>query len=310
MTTPTHHILATLLPEHTITRLSPDGVRAQTADGSDVTVWWYRTPQQARTVVTALEALTGKQAIPVLRGADIAGKVSARPAVIVDTPVGVQLSSVINRLTPTHIHALGRQLGHLVADIHQVPAVHYGALAGPGVPSQRALLESRVTEACRRLVAGGFCNQQRADALQGIITTTYTDDPAPAYVVHGAIHPDDIWIERSGQHYTITTITGWNSAHGGRPAADHVRLADACAADAYFGLRVGYGEVYDERCQRPFDQLRERVLLPERLVWTLSRAGHAANHAQPDEAARLLSIVQRWCDAIRQSTDPTEEEDL
>jgi len=309
MTTPTHILLRALLPEHTVIRLSPDEVRAQTADGSDVTVWWFRTPQQARTVVTALEALNGKEAIPLMRAADIAGRITTRPAVIVNSPAGVPFHSIIDRLTTQQLLTLGRQFGHLVADIHQHPALHYGPLAAPGFISQQALLLHRVNEACMRLCDAGILSTHRADTLRDIIATTFTDETAPACLVHGALAPEHLWIERSGQHFTIAAITGWNAAFGGRPAADHVRIADAFSADALFSLRIGYGEVYDERCQRPADQLRERVLLPERLVWTLSRAGHAASHAQPDEAARLLTIVHRWCDAIHQSADPTEEEE-
>jgi hypothetical protein len=310
MTTPTHILLRALLPEHTVIRLSPDEVRAQTADGSDVTVWWFRTPQQARTVVTALDALNGTQAIPLVRGADISGTLTTRPAVVVNSPAGVPFHSISDRLTSLQLHTLGRQLGHLVADIHRHSAMHYGALAAPGFITQQALLQHRAHEACARLCDAGLLTTQGADALLTVIATTHTDDTAAACLVHGALAPEHLWIVRSGQHYSIAAITGWNAAFGGRPAADHVRMADAFCADALFSLRIGYGEVYDERSQRPADQLRERVLLPERLVWTLSRAGHAASHAQPDEAARLLSIVHRWCEAIRQSADSTEEEEI
>jgi hypothetical protein len=308
MQTPTHLLLRTLLPEHTVTRLSPDGVRAQTADGSDVTVWWFRTAQQARTVVTALEMLHGKQAIPSLRGADIAGTITQRPAVIVDSPIGTPLTQCIDRLTTPQRHALGRQLGHLVADIHQHPASHYGPLAAPGFHSHAALLRARIAEAGNRLVAEKILDRTRCDALTAVIGSTVDDDSAHACLIHGAIGPESIWVDRTGQQVTISAFTQWNSAFGGRPAAEHVRLADACADDAYFALRIGYGEVYDERSQRPIDQHRERSLLPERLTWMFSRAAHAATQAQTDEAHRLLTVLQRWCDAIHTSPYPTEEE--
>ena len=308
MQTPTHLLLRTLLPEHTVTRLSPDGVRAQTADGSDVTVWWFRTAQQARTVVTALEMLHGKQAIPSLRGADIAGTITQRPAVVVDSPIGTPLTQCIDRMTTPQRHALGRQLGHLVADIHQHPASHYGPLAAPGFHSHAALLRARIAEAGNRLVAEKILDRSRCDGLTAVIGSTINDDSAHACLIHGAIGPESIWVDRTGQQVTISAFTQWNSAFGGRPAAEHVRLADACADDAYFALRIGYGEVYDERSQRPIDQHRERSLLPERLTWMFSRAAHAATQAQTDEAHRLLTVLQRWCDAIHTSPYPTEEE--
>ena len=308
MQTPTHLLLRTLLPEHTVTRLSPDGVRAQTADGSDVTVWWFRTAQQARTVVTALDLLHGKQAIPSLRGADIAGTITQRPAVVVDSPIGTPLTQCIDRLTTPQRHALGRQLGHLVADIHQHPASHYGPLAAPGFHSHAALLRARIAEAGNRLVAEKILDRSRCDGLTAVIGSTINDDSAHACLIHGAIGPESIWVDRTGQQVTISAFTQWNSAFGGRPAAEHVRLADACADDAYFALRIGYGEVYDERSQRPIDQHRERSLLPERLTWMFSRAAHAATQAQTDEAHRLLTVLQRWCDAIHTSPYPTEEE--
>jgi hypothetical protein len=308
MQTPTHLLLRTLLPEHTVTRLSPDGVRAQTADGSDVTVWWFRTAQQARTVVTALEMLHGKQAIPSLRGADIAGTITQRPAVVVDSPIGTPLTQCIDRMTTPQRHALGRQLGHLVADIHQHPASHYGPLAAPGFHSHAALLRARIAEAGNRLVAEKILDRSRCDGLTAVIGSTINDDSAHACLIHGAIGPESIWVDRTGQQVTISAFTQWNSAFGGRPAAEHVRLADVCADDAYFALRIGYGEVYDERSQRPIDQHRERSLLPERLTWMFSRAAHAATQAQTDEAHRLLTVLQRWCDAIHTSPYPTEEE--
>jgi hypothetical protein len=252
--------------------------------------------------------LRGKQAIPTVRGADIAGNILQRPAVVVDSPTGTPLAQCIDRLTTPQRHALGRQLGHLVADIHQHAASHYGPLAAPGFHSHAALLRARIAEAGDRLVAEKILDRTRCDVLTAVIGSTINDDSAPACLIHGAIGPESIWAERTGQQVTISAFTQWNSAFGGRPAAEHVRLADACADDAYFALRIGYGEVYDERSQRPIDQLRERSLLPERLAWMLSRAAHAATHAQTDDAHRLLTVVQRWCDAIHTSTYPTEEE--
>jgi hypothetical protein len=252
--------------------------------------------------------LHGKQAIPSLRGADIAGTITQRPAVIVDSPIGTPLTQCIDRLTTPQRHALGRQLGHLVADIHQHPASHYGPLAAPGFHSHAALLRARIAEAGNRLVAEKILDRTRCDALTAVIGSTVDDDSAHACLIHGAIGPESIWVDRTGQQVTISAFTQWNSAFGGRPAAEHVRLADVCADDAYFALRIGYGEVYDERSQRPIDQHRERSLLPERLTWMFSRAAHAATQAQTDEAHRLLTVLQRWCDAIHTSPYPTEEE--
>lgn len=308
MNTPTHILLNILLPEHSITRLSPDGARAQTADGSDVTIWWFRTPQQAKTALSALELLRGTQKIPALRAADVTGTVSQRPAIVVDSPSGVPLGTIIDRLSTTQQHAIGRQLGNIVADIHQHAVPSYGALHTPGYQNHKAQLQIRITEAITRLIDAQLLTSATGDALNTLIAATVTDDHTDACLIHGALGPDSIWIDRSGTQPAITTVTSWNSAFGGRPAAEHVRLADACANDAYFALRIGYGEVYDERCQRPSDQLRERTLLPERLSWVLSKAAHAATHAQPDEATRLLTIIQRWCDAIQQSASATEEE--
>jgi hypothetical protein len=60
-----------------------------------------------------------------------------------------------------------------------------------------------------------------------VIGSTINDDIAPACLVHGAIGPKSIWVERTGQQVSISAFTQWNSAFGGRPASEHVRSADA-----------------------------------------------------------------------------------
>lgn len=308
MTTVMHQLLDILIPTASVQRVSPDGSRAMLGDGSERTVWWYRTPQQAHTTVRALQIIHGQQAAPVLVAADVRGQICQQSAVVVATPAGAPLATIQHRLHAEHLHALGRQLGDLIADVHAHALPHYGSLIAGGQHSHDAWLAAKCDEAAQRLIDGGVATWADCDRLRAVIHTTLPGDSRPACLVHGSLGPEDIWVEKTGQSYRITTLTGWNAAFGGRPAADHVRLHDACAEPHWLPLRVGYGETYDERSQRPADQLRERSLLPERLVWMAMRAGSAALRAQRDEAARCFLIVKRWCDALDASATTREEE--
>ena len=196
----------------------------------------------------------------------------------------------------------------MVADIHAHTLPHYGSLIAAGQHSHTAWLTAKSDEAIRRLHDAGITNMSDGDRLMRVIAGTFGAEERPACLIHGGLGPDDVWVEPHGTQYRISTLTGWHAAFGGRPAADHVRLHDACADDVWLPLRVGYGEAYDERCQRPADQLRERSLLPERLVWMLMRAGAAALRAQQDEAIQCFLIVKRWCDALEASQTMREEE--
>ena len=70
---------------------------------------------------------------------------------------------------------------------------------------------------------------------------------------------------------------------GGNDVSFDIGVAD----NAYFSLRVGYGNAYDETTERRYDQLREFALRPYRLVLFLEagRADLALALMQADEAA-------------------------
>jgi hypothetical protein len=308
MTTATHRLLDILTPTAALQRVSPDESQAWFDDGTAVTIWWYRTPQHARTAVSVLQRLHGATALPTLRAADIQGALVERPAVVIAHPSGAPLQQIGHRLTQRQLHAVGKQLGQLMASIHQHTVPHYGSLIGAGQHSHAAWLSEKATQACDRLHDAGIATRAECGAVTTVVQSTYTGDERAACLVHGQLAPADIWVLARGDEYRITAITGWHAAFGGRPAAEHVRLADACAAELWQPLRIGYGDAYDEACQRPIDQLRERSLLPDRLVWMLMRAGTAAFRAERNEAAACFLIVKRWCEALAASTTTREEE--
>jgi len=90
-------------------------------------------------------------------------------------------------------------------------------------------------------------------------------------LVYGGMSPRTILVQHAERGWRISGLTGWGQALGWSPAWDHVTLLDATEEPRYFGLRVGYGNGYDDNTTRTYEQVREHALAPYRLLLMLDR---------------------------------------
>ena len=88
---------------------------------------------------------------------------------------------------------------------------------------------------------------------------------------------------RPSWSWWISGLTSWEHALGWSPAWDHATLFDTTHDPWFFGLRVGYGNAYDEHTQRTYEQVREHALAPYRALLALRRMHETA--ARGDTAA-------------------------
>ncbi|HEX5691131.1 MAG TPA: hypothetical protein VFX76_14050, partial [Roseiflexaceae bacterium] len=111
--------------------------------------------------------------------------------------------------------------------------------------------------------------------------------------VCGGLRPDAILVRRSENRWSLSALLGWEQALGWSPAWDHTTFLDAAAGPRWFGLRVGYGNSYDETTTRAYEQVREHALRPYRMLLALQRLGESNDSAQRGRLRDLLKGLMR-----------------
>jgi aminoglycoside phosphotransferase (APT) family kinase protein len=205
---------------------------------------------------------------------------------------GLPLPDVVADLDEESRYELGRELGALLARVHGYGAAAYGPLSPAAPPSSRrpepteGLSEARSADADymaarigrgveAALAAGDFGELSRAaEALRAWLAANLAGSGQSACLVHGDLRPERVLLRRRERGWRVGGLVGWGFAQGWRPGWDHAGLMERFAGPEYFGLRVGYGNAYDETTERRYDQLREFALLPFRLALFLE-AGRA-----------------------------------
>lgn len=236
----------------------------------------------------ALTALRGEIDLPLpeLLARDD-GAAAGAPYLLCSALEGIPLPDVIGELSEDQRYALGRELGALLARVHSYTTPAYGALSPASPPrppsgdpdedhgdADLRYLNARIADAIAVAVAAGELDEAGADRLRGWAAGGMPGTGRPASLAHGDLRPERVLLRRRDRAWRISGLAGWGFALAWRPAWDHVALMEHFAGPAYFGLRVGYGNAYEEQTERRYDQLREFALLPYRLALFLE-AGRA-----------------------------------
>ncbi|HEU4327175.1 MAG TPA: hypothetical protein VFS21_28805 [Roseiflexaceae bacterium] len=245
----------------------------------------------AAAAVAALRLLRGEVDLPVpqLRAADATGETVGTPYALTAPLAGEPLLSLLDRLPEQALYDLGRRLGELVARVHRLAAGTFGALApeaGPHAADERAYVLARLEQDLTRCEGLGLLNRQSASALRSWFTTGFQPVERPAALLHGAIAPDVVLVRQAEGGWRLGGLIGWDQALGWSPAWEHVAFLEHAADPRLFGLRVGYGNGYDEQTQRAYEQLREPMMAPYRLLLALRRAALAHEHGDFAAAER------------------------
>jgi aminoglycoside phosphotransferase (APT) family kinase protein len=204
---------------------------------------------------------------------------------------GVPLPDALGEIDEEARYVLGRELGAIMARVHGYAAASYGPLSPANPPSPRRApakageitesrsddvdyLAARVEHGLAAALAAGELDGAAAEGLRAWMSTNLAGSGQAACLVHGDLRPERVLLRRRERAWRVAGLVGWGFAQGWRPGWDHAGLMEHFAGPDHFGLRVGYGNAYDESTERRYDQLREFALLPFRLALFLE-AGRA-----------------------------------
>jgi hypothetical protein len=236
--------------------------------------------------VAALLALRAEIDLPLpeLLAHDLMGEAGA-PYVLTSYLDGTTLLEAAPVMSEEQRYAVGRELGALVARVHSYVAV-YGALdpATPPEVEREPLvqagdqdvryLRARLDDAIVAAVAAGELDGSGVARLTTWAEGSLAGSGRPACLTHGDLRPARVLVRHRERGWAVSGLTGWGFAQGWRPAWDHIAVMEQFPGDAYFSLRVGYGNAYDATTERRYDQIREFALAPFRLILFLE-AGRA-----------------------------------
>jgi hypothetical protein len=280
--------LARALPEVRLRSAAPSGDDAllRLSDGRALVLRRYVAPavEPAALRLLALADIAAPQLVALVEDDAPLGQ----PYALLAPLEGLALAQALPQLREGERYEVGRQLGAAVARLHTVRAPRYGALLGEeGLPAtnERTYTLGRLELAIGRL--GNTLAATTATNLQHWFNEQFIDTGRPPALVHGAISPERILVRRKSEGWALAGLTGWGQAQGWSPPWDHAQFLEASTISEAFALRVGYGDGYEAATERAYEQIRERVLAPYRLIGRLERAA-----AEPAHAERHLRYVE------------------
>ena len=250
-----------------------------------------------RAELLALTALRAEIDLPFpeLLAHDLAGA-SGEPYLLTSYLEGMTLIEATPTMDEEQRYDVGRAIGAALARVHAHTTLAYGALDPAAPPTVRAELDpainaagellappddedvryfgARLDAALRAAQAADELDAHGAAQLHAWADANLAGTGRPACLVHGDLRPERVLLRRRERRWSLAGLTGWGFAQAWRPGWDHAAMLEQFAGPEQFGLRVGYGNAYDETTERRYDQLREFALRPYRLVLFLE-AGRA-----------------------------------
>lgn len=288
-------ILARALPDEQLraSHALPHGRYAlELAGGERLEVQQYASAEAAEAAAAALRMLRGEIDLPIpqLHASDPQGATVGAPYLLLSALPGEPLDQALPQIGDDALYQLGRSLGTLASRVHRLACPHYGPLTEGGAESERAYVLERVERDVRRCGALGMLDRRTGAELAGWFERHFQPTGRLAALVHGSLSPRCLLVRHSERAWKISGVLGWGQALGWSPAWEHVSWLDAADDPRYFSLRVGYGNAYDELTNRTYEQLREHMLAPYRLLLMLERlqAAHAAGNIAECERRRSM----------------------
>lgn len=258
-------------------------------------LYLYRCPGDAACAAAALRKLRGEidLPLPLLYAVDSDGATVGEPYVLTSAQEGDLLAEVLPRLTDEQMYQVGYQLGEMIGRVHRIAADGYGSLAdaGPRCNNELAYVQARLDQqlaACQRL---GLLNQPASDEVRHWFAHHFRSVGGKPALLHGSLGPETVLVRVGEAGWRISGLLQWESALGWSPAWEHVVFLDAADAPDYFSLRVGYGNGYDAQTRRTYEQVREHVLLPYRLLLLLWRMCVTHQHGEYAQSARYRKLL-------------------
>jgi aminoglycoside phosphotransferase (APT) family kinase protein len=299
-------ILARMLPGEKLREwraLVDDRYALGTAGGDRLNVQVYATTDQATTAAEALRLLRGEVNLPIpqLRASDATGEIIGAPYLLLSDMVGEPLEQALPRIGEEQLYKLGRRLGEMLCQVHRLVCERYGQLSGETIDAadERAYVLARLERTVRRCGELGLLDRRTGAELIGWFERQFQPAGRQPALVHGSMSPRAILVRQDERGWRIRGLAGWGLSLGWSPAWEHVTLLDTTEDTRYFGLRVGYGNGYDENTTRTYEQVREHALTPYRILLMLDhmeRAYAASDIGELDRRRGVLKGLMRFLD--------------
>ncbi len=265
-------------------------------DGERLNVQVYDSADQAATAAAALDLLRGEVDLPIpqLRANDAAGDTIGVPYLLLSDLAGEPLEQALARMSDEQLYKLGRRLGETLCRVHRLICERYGRLSGEQIdaPDERGYVLAGLERSVRRCSELGLLDRRTGTELTEWFEQEFQPVGRQPALVYGDMSPRTILVQQTERGWWISGLIGWGQALGWCPAWDHVTLLDATDQPRYFGLRVGYGNGYDDNTTRTYEQVREHALAPYRLLLMLDRIQMAYARSDITEIDRRRGMLK------------------
>ena len=273
--------------------LPDDRYALELVGGERLNVQVYASTAQAATAAAALDLLRGEIDLPMpqLRANDAIGATVGVPYLLLSDIPGEPLEQLLPRISDEQLYKLGRRLGEIICRVHRLSCARYGQLSGEQLDAvdERSYVLGGLERSVRRCGELGLLDRRIGAELTEWFEQYFQPVGRQPALVYGAMNPRTILVQQAERGWWISGLTGWGLALGWSPAWDHVTLLDSTEEPRYFGLRVGYGNGYDDNATRTYEQVREHALAPYRMLLMLDRMQRAYQRSDIAEIDR-----RRW----------------
>jgi aminoglycoside phosphotransferase (APT) family kinase protein len=273
--------------------LSRNRVALSLASGEKLDLHLFADRTAATTAVTAIRRMRGEVdlPLPLLRASDASGELTGQPCMLTDALAGEPLEQCLLRMNDEQLNAIGRRLGEIAYRIHRLACEYYGTLGTTeAITTERNYGLARLNLGIQQAQALSIVDDQLADDLRVWFDERFLPIGTQAALTCGGLALDTILVRPGRESWSISGMLGWERSLGWAPAWDHTILLDTARSAACFALRVGYGNAYDELTPRTYEQVREGILRPYRILFALDRAiaAHLANETNERERNRRI----------------------
>jgi aminoglycoside phosphotransferase (APT) family kinase protein len=266
------------------------------AGGDRLNVQVYGSTDQAATAAVALGLLRGEVDLPIpqLRANDAAGDTVGVPYLLLSDIPGEPLEQALPRISDEQLYKLGRRLGETLCRVHRLICERYGQLSAEhsDAADERSYVLGGLDRTVRRCGELGLLDRRTGAELMEWFEQHFQPVGRQPALVYGDMSPRTILVQQAERGWSIGGLSGWGQALGWSPAWDHVTLLDATEQPRYFGLRVGYGNGYDDNTTRTYEQVREHALAPYRILLLLDRMQRAYAHSDIAEIDRRRGMLK------------------
>ncbi len=264
-------------------------------DGEQLSLQLYNTASETSNAAAALGKLRGEidLPIPILHAAETTGALIGQPYVLTSFISGEPLGAVLPRMSDEQLYVIGRRLGEIISRVHRIAADGYGDMADDAtrIDDEQVYMRQRVEQNISECLRLNLLNTQSADEVRHWFANNFMPIGRKPALLHGNLGLQTILLRATTSGWHLSGLVGWERAVCWSPAWEHAVFWNMTEAQCFFGLRVGYGTAYDEQTRRAYEQVREHMLLPYRMLLMLQRMHETHQLGEYAESARYSNAL-------------------